>query len=139
MAEDQGDRGVEQPTQERLMVLGCVSLLIYAGLLLLSFSFRDTANESPILSAVGLLGAATVVYFLALGCVFTAGTAHLRVIVGFAVAFRLLLLPSWPIQEIDFYRYLWDGRVTLAGCNPYHYSPDQIEDAAKVPALSPSE
>src|SRR5262249_44920817 len=30
---------------------------------------------------------------------------------------------------IDFYRYLWDGRVVLAGMNPYHFSPGDIDDA----------
>jgi hypothetical protein len=47
-------------------------------------------------------------------------------IVGFAIVYRLVQLPAHPIQEIDIYRYLWDGRVTLAGVNPYAYSPNEV-------------
>jgi hypothetical protein len=36
---------------------------------------------------------------------------------------RLILIPSQPILEDDYYRYLWDGAVTANGCNPYMYSP----------------
>lgn len=39
---------------------------------------------------------------------------------------RLILIPSSPILEDDFYRYLWDGAVTANEFNPYVYSPLQI-------------
>lgn len=42
------------------------------------------------------------------------------------IGFRLVLLPSHPIQEIDIYRYMWDGRVIVEGENPYHYSPRDV-------------
>jgi hypothetical protein len=45
-----------------------------------------------------------------------------------SLLFRLILLPSAPIQEIDYYRYLWDGRVLLAGVSPYQFTPQQIEN-----------
>ncbi len=44
-------------------------------------------------------------------------------ILGFALLFRLLLLPVQPIHSADAYRYLWDGKSTLAGVNPYLYEP----------------
>jgi hypothetical protein len=44
-------------------------------------------------------------------------------IVGFAVLFRVTLLLSQPIQEDDFYRYLWDGKVVASGLNPYVVAP----------------
>ena len=31
-----------------------------------------------------------------------------------------------PILEVDFYRYLWDGRVSASGVSPYAYSPAQV-------------
>jgi hypothetical protein len=40
-----------------------------------------------------------------------------------AILFRLVLVPSLPIFSDDIYRYLWDGKVTLAGINPYLYPP----------------
>lgn len=39
---------------------------------------------------------------------------------------RLLLIPSSPILEDDFYRYMWDGAVTANGFNPYEYSPQDV-------------
>ena len=53
----------------------------------------------------------------------------------FAVLFRVALLWSQPIQELDLYRYLWDGRVLATGINPYRYSPAQVE-AARDGALA---
>lgn len=42
---------------------------------------------------------------------------------------RLALLPSRPILEDDFYRYLWDGGVVAAGHNPYATAPEDVSDA----------
>lgn len=41
---------------------------------------------------------------------------------------RLLLIPSSPILEDDFYRYMWDGAVTANEFNPYVYSPQDVMD-----------
>ena len=47
---------------------------------------------------------------------------------------RLILIPSSPILEDDFYRYLWDGAVTANEYNPYVFSPkDVIEKNPEVP------
>lgn len=40
-----------------------------------------------------------------------------------AVTLRLLLLWGDPVLSDDVYRYLWDGRVQVAGINPYEYAP----------------
>lgn len=50
-----------------------------------------------------------------------------RLIWGFAILFRVVLLPCVPFLSDDIYRYLWDGHVQLAGINPYLYSPDAPE------------
>ena len=36
---------------------------------------------------------------------------------------RLALLPTDPTLSDDLYRYLWDGRLTAAGVNPYPKAP----------------
>ncbi|MCW8850465.1 MAG: hypothetical protein OQJ81_10845 [Melioribacteraceae bacterium] len=36
---------------------------------------------------------------------------------------RIILVPSEPILEDDFNRYLWDGAVTANGYNTFKYSP----------------
>ena len=56
---------------------------------------------------------------------------------GVSVLFRLILLPSEPIQEIDIYRYLWDGRVVCAGVNPYRHSPRNVLDSINRTSRSP--
>ncbi len=47
---------------------------------------------------------------------------------------RVILIPSTPVLEDDFYRYLWDGAVTANGINPFEYSPLDIEnDSLQIP------
>jgi alpha-1,6-mannosyltransferase len=41
---------------------------------------------------------------------------------------RVILIPSQPVLEDDYYRYLWDGAVTAHGYNPYVYSPEAAMD-----------
>lgn len=48
---------------------------------------------------------------------------------------RLILLPSLPILEDDFYRYMWDGAVTAEGLNPYLHAPDKLAIAPDVAKL----
>ncbi len=45
-------------------------------------------------------------------------------ILAIALLLRLLALPLQPSLSDDVYRYLWDGRVILAGQNPYLAPPD---------------
>ncbi len=39
---------------------------------------------------------------------------------------RAMTLAAPPLLSSDIYRYVWDGRVQLAGINPYRYMPDGI-------------
>jgi alpha-1,6-mannosyltransferase len=47
----------------------------------------------------------------------------LSIVLGFALATRLLLVGEEPFLSTDLYRYIWDGRVQAAGINPYRYVP----------------
>lgn len=49
--------------------------------------------------------------------------AGLIVILGLALAMRLLLVGQEPFLSTDIYRYIWDGRVQGANINPYLYVP----------------
>jgi len=44
-------------------------------------------------------------------------------IVAAAALFRLTVFLVPPTLSDDVYRYLWDGRVQMAGINPYRYAP----------------
>jgi len=53
---------------------------------------------------------------------------------------RLILIPSSPILEDDYNRYIWDGAVLTEGINPYKYSPleignDSISANSEISAL----
>ncbi len=48
---------------------------------------------------------------------------------------RIVLIPSTPILEDDFYRYQWDGAVTAAGQNPFSHPPARFVSAPGVDRL----
>ena len=75
---------------------------------------------------LALLAGAFAVYWGAARAAFD-GRVDIRLIWGFAILFRVVLLPCVPFLSDDIYRYLWDGHVQLAGINPYLYSPDAPE------------
>jgi len=54
---------------------------------------------------------------------FTKSKGNILTVLGGALVFRLILLPSVPVHENDIYRYIWDGKVSVAGINPYKYAP----------------
>lgn len=52
----------------------------------------------------------------------------LMIVLG--VAMRVVFFGSVPVQEDDFYRYLWDGALTAHGINPWAYSPQSVLDGS---------
>lgn len=95
--------------------------------------FRFLARRAP-LSAhvpefVGLTLAAGALY---LAGVYLAekharGAWALLIVLGGAVAFRLVLLPVQPSLSGDVYRYQWEGRIQRAHFNPYLSVPSAPE------------
>ncbi|MBY0525781.1 MAG: DUF547 domain-containing protein [Gemmataceae bacterium] len=116
-----------------LLGIGGASLLLYGVVLALSFRFDADTQGGPIPAVVALFGLATLGWLAAQACVWKdrrEDRGTLWIVLGFSAAYRLVLLPSQPILEIDFYRYLWDGRVAAQGFSPYRYSPFQVKDVA---------
>jgi len=66
----------------------------------------------------------------------SSGRPHL--ILGAALVFRLTLWWSPATLSDDVFRYIWDGRVQLAGINPYLYAPSAPQVAHLRDALYPS-
>ena len=52
-----------------------------------------------------------------------------------AVVFRGTLLLGDPIEEIDLYRYVWDGAASTQGVSPFCYSPQQVLASSADDAL----
>jgi len=75
------------------------------------------------------------VFLLAMRQTFLSGQSEVKrlpLIVGIGIALRVITLPSTPVLENDFYRYLWDGALTAHGINPYLYSPAQALDPDSI-------
>jgi hypothetical protein len=114
-------------------LLSAVSAGLYVLIARVSpgFEYMQPFVERPIPMMLALLGAAFAVYMLA--ALFAARWApsrgQLSMIAGAAVLYRLILLPTPPIQEVDIYRYLWDGIVVSQGINPFRFPPQVVRDA----------
>ena len=48
------------------------------------------------------------------------------VLVTISVVFRLVFLIATPHLSQDYYRFIWDGRLLLAGINPYLFTPTEL-------------
>src|SRR5215471_16784475 len=101
-----------------LIVLGCVSLIIY----LLSLRAHSSAD---ILWFLKLVLIESILFVAAGWLTFKSQPSHstFLIVLSFAVLFRLSLLFAPPYLSDDIYRYIWDGRVQAAGINPYRYAP----------------
>lgn len=62
-----------------------------------------------------------------------------RSLLWLGVALRVLLLFSLPNLSDDCYRFLWDGRLTIAGIHPFVHPPTYfIENQIFPPGISPA-
>ena len=52
-----------------------------------------------------------------------AGRRVALAVIVLGMAFRFTMLPTPVVLSSDLYRYFWDGRVQLAGINPYRHPP----------------
>lgn len=76
-------------------------------------------------------------YFVAVEIVRRTATRrwHLAWVFAVALLCRFFLVPSSLIQEVDPYRYVWDGQAVIQGANPYVLSPKEALDSGAPPAI----
>lgn len=123
-----------------LTALGVLQLLLWIAVAVAAERFDPGSNfgQRPFLLVTGLIAANFVLYLASFTLTWNTPNSsrtfrhQWRTVLLFAVLFRLALWWSQPIQELDLYRYLWDGRVLAAGINPYRYSPAQVEAAREA-------
>ena len=111
-------------------------LLVITGALLVfslgGMAFLQDLRQHTI-PFLALYGFACVAYGVAVAwCLRRSGDRRtVSLILGLAVLFRVVLLFSTPpTLSDDVYRYIWDGRLSNAGVNPYAH-------AVNSPALDP--
>ncbi|MEX1224750.1 MAG: hypothetical protein WEA31_09405, partial [Pirellulales bacterium] len=116
-----------------LTLCGAGSACLYGIVNYLSwrFDYGSPAQQRPIVVVLAVFAMLFLIYLAAIRFARQARQDRklLAVIIGWAVVFRVVLLCSLPIQEVDIYRYLWDGSVVNAGVDPFQYSPQQVRDA----------
>lgn len=62
-----------------------------------------------------------------------AEAAEQRFFIGLGIALRVALLFALPRLSDDFYRFLWDGHLTLAGIHPFAHQPDYFMAQQPLP------
>ena len=76
---------------------------------------------------------------LSIGCaavsalVWNAPRMTARAVLGVSLAAHLFALLGQPVFENDFYRFIWDGWLTLQTGTPYGLAPSQFFDGIPVP------
>lgn len=118
------------------MLLGSVATALAAGLSWISndFSYGSVESERPFLGFLVILAALFGIHLAAWRV--AAGMTRSRDVVifvlGVATLMRLVLVFSHPIQEVDLYRYIWDGAVVGQGISPYSHSPEAVIQASQA-------
>ncbi len=108
-----------------LVLLSCVAAAVSHR-----FAYETVSEDRPFLTLTGVAILAFATYLFAvfslrprLNCRVRSGE-----VLEFAILMRLPLLAfSHPIQEIDYYRYLWDGRAIVEGVSPLRFSPANLD------------
>ncbi len=116
-----------------LTILAVLSTCLYGSISLLSwrFDFGSVATDRPIIGVLCLFAVAFAAYLVAIRIAWRApeNRPTLKLLIATAIVFRVVMLFSLPIQEVDIYRYLWDGTVSTAGVSPFRFSPEQVSSA----------
>jgi len=58
---------------------------------------------------------------------------QISTLIGLSILFRLIFLFAIPNLSQDFYRFIWDGRMSIEGLNPYLYLPQTFIEQGIYP------
>ncbi len=110
-----------------ILVAGGVALVILIGF---GQSLHDgtelrIGSDARLAWFVAMQMAAVAVYFVAVTHVLRdrVRSRDIWMVLGLALVMRAIPLFSDVFLSSDLFRYIWDGRVQLAGINPYAYLP----------------
>jgi hypothetical protein len=96
----------------------------YLGLALVATGLVGLALSGDLLAHAARFASFYVLAGAGFALLATAATSlPLRGAIVAAVVLRLIFLPLMPSLSDDYHRYVWDGRVQLAGIDAYRYRP----------------
>ena len=113
----------------------CVLALIFIALVKISpqFDYNTFWIDRPLTPFVSLMVIAGAIYLGLIALIpkltshkFISAKKTLLLLVVPGLLLRAIIFPAEPMQEDDFYRYLWDGGVTAEGFNPYTIAPAEL-------------
>ncbi len=120
---------------------GILLIVLHLALIYISpqFAYEQDNFSKPVLTFVGIEIAVGAIYLLILADIHRArpNRSLLIWVIVVGVILRVAMFASTPVLEDDFYRYLWDGAVTVQGASPYSFSPDEVlaaDEESSVPA-----
>ncbi len=128
----------------RLAGLGGVLLaLTLAGLALHVPGADSVGSVARTNVFVAIMAVAGLAYLAAIRLVLRAPAqpGAVWLVLAIAIGLRGVALAAPPFLSSDLYRYVWDGRVQLAGINPYRFVPADpalaaLRDAAIYPRVN---
>ena len=133
--------------RRRMVLLATVGatlvVLVAAGLAALAWDRLDLDHDTRVAAFMVSICAAGLLWLFAVAVV-RRGRLPPRtiwIVLIAATAMRVMTLAAPPLLSTDLYRYIWDGRVQLAGINPYRYLPvapelEFLRDNAVYPGIN---
>ncbi len=124
----------------KLVALGIGTALTYLLIALAGQSLHvEGVGNWSLLAILALFAVAFAGYLAAMRVALHARQDRLLlyVIALFAILFRVTLLFTDPVAELDIYRYLWDGQACSHGVDPFRYSPAQVLALSDATPMSP--
>ena len=122
---------------------GTLVVLVAAGLAVLTAPWLPFSHDTRVVAFMVSICVAGLLWLLAVALVRGASLPPRTIwlVLGVAVAMRVMTLVAPPLLSTDIYRYVWDGRVQLAGINPYRYVPEApdvafLRDDAVYPQIN---
>ena len=113
-----------------LLLFGFILLALTIAVAYLAQSFPYAWKSGrPIVTVVILSWIASAVSLAAVFIGLTVERSQqflVTLIVLFAITFRLILVFSNPILEVDYYRYLWDGIAANQNVSAFKHSPESV-------------
>ena len=92
----------------------CLYLIIYSG----EFLIGSGPSDDEMIFYVGFRILAGV-FFFAAAYYLPRLNLNIKIIFTAGLIARVLLIPTNPVMEDDYNRYLWDGAITANAVNPY--------------------